>query len=249
MQMQPKKLFPFMLALAVTAGSTAVYAQSATVGGTVDGATSAVTDATGGATADATGSANTQACAAGADCADADASAQADATMESGSTMPMGDASATASGDTTLPMGDSSATASGDTTMPMGDSSATASGESTMPMGDADPAATASSDLTDEGETLVDVASVAELDTLIGARAYDANAEWVGEISAVLPADAEGNEERFVIDVGGFLGIGEKPVALTADDLRVAVDAEGDVEHVVVARTQAELEAMPEVEM
>ncbi|WP_417628112.1 hypothetical protein [Pararhodobacter aggregans] len=247
MQMQPKKLFPFMLALAVTAGSTAVYAQSATVGGTVDGATSAVTDATGGVTADATGSANTQACAAGADCADADASAQADATMESGSTMPMGDASATASGESTMPMGDASATASGESTMPMGDASATASGDTTMPMGDT--SATASSELTDEGETLVDVASVTELDTLIGARAYDSNAEWVGEISAVLPADAEGNEERFVIDVGGFLGIGEKPVALTADDLRVAVDADGDVEHVVVSRTQAELEAMPEVEM
>lgn len=240
MQMQPKKLFPFVLAMAMTAGSTAAYAQSATLGATADTATSAATETADGLTADATGSAATSAdtelCAGGVACADADASAEA--TMDSDTTLTPGTASSdTSVAGTTETMGNAATDS-----MAAGESDA-----STMPMGDA--SATASSELTDEGETLVEVASVTELDSLIGARAYDANAEWVGEISAVLPADADGNEERFVIDVGGFLGIGEKPVALTADDLRVAVDAEGDVEHVVVSRTQAELEAMPEVEM
>jgi len=240
MQMQPKKLFPFVLALAMTAGSTAVYAQSGTLGATVDSTTSAATETAEGLTADATGSAstsaNTELCADGAACADADASAEAE--MDSDTTLTPGAASTdTSVAGSTEAMGNAQTDS-----MAAGETDA-----STMPMGDA--SATAETELTDEGETLVDVATVAELDSLIGARAYDANAEWIGEISAVLPADAEGNEERFVIDIGGFLGIGEKPVALTAEDLRVAVDAEGDVEHVVVSRTEAELEAMPEVEM
>ena len=47
--------------------------------------------------------------------------------------------------------------------------------------------------------------------------------------------------------MGGFLGIGEKPVALDFDSL--SVKSEGEANYSVwVALTEAELEAMPDYE-
>lgn len=80
------------------------------------------------------------------------------------------------------------------------------------------------------------------VDNVLGARAYGPEGEWVGEVSELAVAE-DGQIEAFIVDVGGFLGVGDKPVALepgkvdvtrTNDDaLRVSVDA-----------TEAELESM-----
>jgi PRC-barrel domain len=79
---------------------------------------------------------------------------------------------------------------------------------------------------------------------LVGATVYDGNDEEIGEISAVLMDSASG-ATRVVVDVGGFLGIGEHPVALGLQDLTIATDADGHIDTVTVASTKDELEAMP----
>lgn len=89
-----------------------------------------------------------------------------------------------------------------------------------------------------EGEELV-----AAADDLIGARVLDANQEWVGEVSEFVPAASSG-EPRVVIDIGGFLGFGETPVEISADDITVAWTEDGDIAHTTVAMTEAELEQM-----
>ena len=54
-----------------------------------------------------------------------------------------------------------------------------------------------------------------------------------------------GPTSRVVIDVGGFLGIGAKPVAVPVSDLEFMRDEAGDV-HAVTAWTKDQLKAMPE---
>lgn len=73
---------------------------------------------------------------------------------------------------------------------------------------------------------------------LIGVDVQDANGETVGEIADLL-IDGNENADRVLVDVGGFLGIGEKRVALPISDLT----QKGDV--LVSSRTEAQLEAMP----
>ena len=113
------------------------------------------------------------------------------------------------------------------------------------------PAATippADANTTADIQTTVDATALAATDELVGVRVYDQNEEWIGEVSAILPAQASG-EAQLVVDVGGFLGIGEKPIAIDASEAQVRMNDGGDVDFLVVAYTQAELEAMPEVEM
>lgn len=86
-------------------------------------------------------------------------------------------------------------------------------------------------------------ALVSAADDILGARVYDAKSAWVGEVSAFLPAP-EAPEPRVVIDIGGFLGFGETPVAVDADGISVAWTKEGDVAYAMVALTEAELEMM-----
>ncbi|PPB80969.1 PRC-barrel domain protein [Albidovulum inexpectatum] len=81
---------------------------------------------------------------------------------------------------------------------------------------------------------------------LTGERVYDANDEWIGEVSELLLTD-DGKLDRAVIDVGGFLGIGEKPVALSMDQIRIVRD-ENSVVRVYVPLTKEELEALPTYE-
>lgn len=107
------------------------------------------------------------------------------------------------------------------------------------------PDATAMTEATPDATTApgesVDLATFAEED-LIGKRVYGPNDEDVGEISSV-SLDASGKIEAAVVDVGGFLGIGEKPVALGDDMLTMVKEADGTI-WFRVAATQDQLEAM-----
>lgn len=58
-------------------------------------------------------------------------------------------------------------------------------------------------------------------DDIIGMSVVGADDKRVGEVSDVL-IDKGGKVEAFVIDVGGFLGINEKPVAVSLDKLQFA---------------------------
>ncbi len=89
---------------------------------------------------------------------------------------------------------------------------------------------------------MVDLAAMAETD-LVGKRVYGPNDEDVGEISAV-SMDADGKIAGAIVDVGGFLGMGEKEVALTSEMLMLVPGADGGEPKFVVNATQEQLETM-----
>lgn len=78
--------------------------------------------------------------------------------------------------------------------------------------------------------------------TLEGATIYGPGDEKIGSVSHVHGA---GPASVVVIDVGGFLGIGAKPVAIPLSELEFMRDEDGDV-HAVTNWTKDALKAMPE---
>lgn len=79
---------------------------------------------------------------------------------------------------------------------------------------------------------------------LQGATVYDANKEEVGEIEKLVIGD-NGQIDRVVIDVGGFLGVGERPVAFQMDELQFLREDDGDDVVVIVDAKKSDLEAKP----
>ncbi len=75
-----------------------------------------------------------------------------------------------------------------------------------------------------------------------GATIYGADDHKVGSVSHM---HGVGADSQVIIDVGGFLGIGAKPVAVNARDLDFMRDEDGDV-HAVTAWTKDQLKDMPE---
>ncbi|MEM1387440.1 MAG: PRC-barrel domain-containing protein [Pseudomonadota bacterium] len=84
-------------------------------------------------------------------------------------------------------------------------------------------------------------------EALTGARVYGGNDEDIGEVSEILISDS-GQIEEVVIDVGGFLGIGEHPVAVTFDELTILRNADGDEFRVYIDANQEMLEKQPAYE-
>jgi len=93
-------------------------------------------------------------------------------------------------------------------------------------------------------EPVMTQARVANADDLIGAPVMGVGNEELGEVSDVIVTD-DGMIQSYIIDVGGFLGIGEKPVALEANKLDIRKDADGHLQ-VHASYTSEQLEAMPE---
>jgi sporulation protein YlmC with PRC-barrel domain len=87
-------------------------------------------------------------------------------------------------------------------------------------------------------------ADLANLTTeeLLGAAVYGSNDNWVGEISELALAE-DGQIDAVIVDVGGFLGIGEKPVALNMDQITIN-RVDGDELRGYVSSTEEELENM-----
>lgn len=77
---------------------------------------------------------------------------------------------------------------------------------------------------------------------LEGATVYGADDHKVGTVSHVHGA---GLGSQIIVDVGGFLGLGAKPVAVPIAQLDFMRDAGGDV-HAVTSWTKDQLEKMPE---
>lgn len=80
------------------------------------------------------------------------------------------------------------------------------------------------------------------VDRLEGATIYGPGDEKIGSVSHLHDT---GETAQVVIDVGGFLGIGAKPVSVPANQLNFMRDEGGDV-HAVTNWTKDELKAMPE---
>lgn len=74
------------------------------------------------------------------------------------------------------------------------------------------------------------------------AAIYGPNDEKIGSVSHV---HGTGPATEVVIDVGGFLGIGAKPVAVPASQLDFMRDEDGEV-HAVTTWTKDQLKDMPE---
>ena len=106
--------------------------------------------------------------------------------------------------------------------------------QSTDPMTD-QQTATLPQDLTD-----IDVAAISA-DDLIDTAVYSGQDENVGSVADVLLAD-DGTIDAVVLDIGGFLGIGTKPVAIAFEDLIVRTDANGNL-YVYTPFTREQLEA------
>jgi sporulation protein YlmC with PRC-barrel domain len=78
---------------------------------------------------------------------------------------------------------------------------------------------------------------------LQGAPVFDARDERVGEVGELLLSE-DGQVEAIVVDVGGFLGIGQKPVALALEQVDILREEAGAAIRVYVSLTREELDAM-----
>ncbi|MEE4235865.1 MAG: PRC-barrel domain-containing protein, partial [Anderseniella sp.] len=78
---------------------------------------------------------------------------------------------------------------------------------------------------------------------LLGAPVYTANDEQVGDINDMI-INLDGTVDGVVIGVGGFLGIGEKEVAVKMDAISVTPLQDGSVQ-LLLSTTREELEAAP----
>ncbi|MBE0692125.1 MAG: PRC-barrel domain-containing protein, partial [Aquamicrobium sp.] len=79
---------------------------------------------------------------------------------------------------------------------------------------------------------------------LIGTTVYGAGDENVGSIADVI-LSTDGQVDAVTVDVGGFLGIGAKEVAIDLDNLAFMRDGEGRL-HLYTPLTKEQLEAQPE---
>ncbi len=78
-------------------------------------------------------------------------------------------------------------------------------------------------------------------DELIGTTVYGANDESIGEIGDVI-IGKDKNIEAYVIDVGGFLGLGEKPVAISPQAVELMKQPESNDYAVFTRYTEDQLE-------
>jgi hypothetical protein len=79
---------------------------------------------------------------------------------------------------------------------------------------------------------------------LMGATVYSPNDETIGDISDLI-VKQDGMITGVVIGVGGFLGIGQKNVALDLKSFSMTPEEDGDM-RLVLNSTREELEAAPE---
>ncbi len=143
-------------------------------------------------------------------------------------------------GDATAP---AEAAPSATETMPATDPADPAAADTTAAT---DPAAGARQPMSRDGYVAAD-ATYLTSEKLTGAKVYDANDKSIGEVSNVV-LSADGKATDLVIDVGGFLGMGEKPVALPLAEIDILRESEGDDLRVYLNQTKEQLEAMPNFE-
>ncbi|MDB5555147.1 MAG: photosystem reaction center subunit [Rhizobium sp.] len=189
--------------------------------------------------------------------ADATAAKPADATADATAEKPADTTTAAdtsaAKTDTTTTAADTTAKKPADATTAMDDNAAatdttttasTTTGNSTQAMTDENRARLTRPEITREGYAAAQAKEITA-DKLTGARVYGPKDEDVGEINRII-LDNNGQVERVVLDVGGFLGIGERQIAVTMDELNIVKNAKGDDFRVYIDANQANLKAQPE---
>lgn len=143
---------------------------------------------------------------------------------------------------TAMPPADSTAQAPAttDPAAPPADTTAEAPAAATDPAVTTDGQQTAAIDRS----TLTEVPA-AEIGAteLVGTTVYGADDANVGEIGEVV-LGANNTVDAYIIDVGGFLGVGEKPVAVGGENLVFMTDADGN-RYLYTSFTKEQLDAQP----
>ena len=107
------------------------------------------------------------------------------------------------------------------------------------------PATTASTspstDLIVPQESLAN-ATIMSANDFIGKRVYTKNNEDIGEVNDIIMTD-NGNVRAVILGVGGFLGMGEKDVAVSMNSINVSQD--GNSTKLIVDATKDQLTAAP----
>ncbi|CAN7667030.1 PRC-barrel domain-containing protein [Rhizobium sp. LjRoot254] len=178
--------------------------------------------------------------------------ATADTAAKPADTTTAADTSA-AKTDTTTTAADTTAKKPADATTAMDDNAAatdttttasTTTTSSTQAMTDENRTRLTRPEITREGY-LAAQATELTADKLTGARVYGPNDEDVGEINRII-LDNNGQVDRVVLDIGGFLGVGEHQIAVTMDELNIVKNTKGDDFRVYIDANQANLKAQPE---
>jgi len=99
--------------------------------------------------------------------------------------------------------------------------------------------------ITREGYQTADATELTA-DKLEGARVYGAKDEDVGEINKLVMNDNGKGVKLFVLDIGGFLGIGEHQIAVTPNEVNIVRDAKGSDIRVYIDANKDTLKAQPE---
>lgn len=97
-----------------------------------------------------------------------------------------------------------------------------------------------------EDFTVVEAGTVS-LDELEGVNVYGVNDEVIAEIGDVIIGEG-GQVQYFVMDVGGFLGLGEREVAVGFDEATILTDESGNDYRVYIDASEEQLENLPEYE-
>lgn len=80
-------------------------------------------------------------------------------------------------------------------------------------------------------------------DELRGIGVYGINDEQIGTISDIV-ANSDGSFDAVIVDVGGFLGLGAKPVAVAFENLTFSADTFGN-RYLFINASREQLEAQP----
>jgi len=81
-------------------------------------------------------------------------------------------------------------------------------------------------------------------DNLMGTRVYGPDNQTIGSVGDIA-LTAEGQVDAVIVDVGGFLGIGAKPVAVAMDNLNIMRDSGGSLT-LTTQFTQDQLRSAPD---
>jgi sporulation protein YlmC with PRC-barrel domain len=109
----------------------------------------------------------------------------------------------------------------------------------------APPAATEAPKAPVPGQIVVQDANTILAQDLIGQTVYAPDKAKIGSISDLILSKDAKTVEGFVIGVGGFLGIGEKSVALKMDRLQMIQNPEGDGLVLLMGANKEELKNTP----
>ena len=82
-------------------------------------------------------------------------------------------------------------------------------------------------------------------ETMTGMRLYDSTDDDIGEISELIMSSDGSAIEAAILDIGGFLGLGEHSIRVSLDEIQILRDESGGYRAYIDA-TQEELEAQPE---